>query len=179
MLTLYHGTSSRRLQSIRKHGLVPRGTVRGATGNFRGWRRSKDFVYLTDCFAMSYAMRSQKDRDEIVIIRATVEEEDLYPDEDFICLQKNAWPEDMKLADRHRAVDLYGWQEFWSYSLKHHGTVATPLVAPDKLEVRIVPNRLWADLGGDLSLSPLAHQLLGAMYRAKMDEYFAATEPPP
>lgn len=63
-MRLYHGTSSRHLDTILQHGIVPRGDT---PSNWPA-ASSSERVYLTNAYAMYFAQSSRKDRSEDVVI---------------------------------------------------------------------------------------------------------------
>lgn len=84
-VTLYHGTSSKRLAGILKEGILPRSETQ--LGNFQGSIESrKGFVYLSDAFPIFYASNAADadQSDGMVVLQVSVPMRSLYPDEDFI-----------------------------------------------------------------------------------------------
>lgn len=63
-MRLYHGTSSRHLDTILEHGLVPRGDT---PSNWPA-ASSAERVYLTNAYAMYFAQSSRKDRSEDLLV---------------------------------------------------------------------------------------------------------------
>jgi hypothetical protein len=63
-MRLYHGTSSRHLDRILEHGLVPRGN---AVSNWEA-ASANDHIYLTAAYGMYFAQSSRKARSEDLLI---------------------------------------------------------------------------------------------------------------
>ncbi|MCV9963522.1 hypothetical protein OIU34_16590 [Pararhizobium sp. BT-229] len=73
-MRLYHGTSSRHLDTILQQGIVPRGDT---PSNWPA-ASSSERVYLTNAYAMYFAQSSRKDRSEDLLVVEI--ETDLLPD---------------------------------------------------------------------------------------------------
>jgi hypothetical protein len=94
-MRLYHGTSSRHLEAILEHGLVPR---HDAPSNWTA-ASSSERVYLTNAYAMYFAQAARVDSSEDLVIVEV--DTDLLPDQS--CLQADedtAW-----FIWQHDAID--------------------------------------------------------------------------
>jgi len=80
-MILYHGTDSKNLQSILTKGLLPRKDTGKQVydGNFTS---NKNFTYLTWWNPVAHAYTANENSP--AIIKVDVDENDLYPDEDFL-----------------------------------------------------------------------------------------------
>ena len=92
-MILYHGTTSRHLDSIREHGLLPRYDERPTR-----WAENPsatDRVYLTNAYAVWFAWTAAEAGEKGVVVAVDVEEEDLVADEDYLAQtnwQDEHWP---------------------------------------------------------------------------------------
>lgn len=123
-ITLYHGTSLRRLRNILDDGLQPRGD--DDLGNWSGFPSKAGFVYLTDAYAGFFAQTSldRTDPDDLpVIVEVKVDERNLYPDEDILA---QVWAEaaGRPLREVHDMIDPKQHQDLWRDSLEGLGNVA-------------------------------------------------------
>lgn len=94
-MRLYHGTSSRHLETILEHGLVPRGN---APSNWTA-ASSAERVYLTNAYAMYFAQASRKDSSEDLVVVEI--DTDLLPDQ--TCLQADE--DTVWFVWQHDAID--------------------------------------------------------------------------
>jgi hypothetical protein len=112
-IILYHGTSKKYADKIMKEGFKSR----SETGN-SNWDHTiishEDFVYLTYAYAFYFAQTASSDNHKIAsIIKVEVDEEDIFPDEDFI-RQVNKIPN----CDD---VDIIDYKHCGNLSLDHLG----------------------------------------------------------
>ena len=94
-MRLYHGTSSRHLETILAYGLVPRGD---APSNWTA-ASSAERVYLTNAYAMYFAQASRKDSSEDLVVVEI--DTDLLPDQ--ACLQADE--DTVWFVWQHDAID--------------------------------------------------------------------------
>lgn len=82
-MILFHGTSSRFLKPILKHGLRPRKLTGRST--YEGHLESnEELVYLTDVYPLQFAaIAIEKHGGNMLIVSVNVPEEKLLPDTDF------------------------------------------------------------------------------------------------
>jgi hypothetical protein len=175
--TLYHGTSPSRLEHILKHGLLPRSEER--KGNWKGPLESKDgLVYLSTWMPVYYAANAQEDHDDgFTILKVRVKERDMYPDEDFI-LPAIARTEKVSLATLRTMHSLHPkkFKKYAADSLRALGSVAVKEVKPkDIIDHRTIPfdMELWSWMGGDTTVSPIAHHINGPKYKHRLELLFS------
>ena len=126
-MILYHGTTSRHLDSIREHGLLPRYDERPTRWDENP--SATDRVYLTNAYAVWFAWTAAEAGEKGVVVAVDVEEEDLVADEDYLA-QTNwqdealAFLQDMSLEQR----TLY-WKNAHHPSPPWHSMVS-PTSAP-------------------------------------------------
>jgi len=88
-MKLWHGTSSRFLDLILEHGLLPKAALEeyGIESGEQHWKEfpSRDeCVYLTDTYPLYFAASRSEYPEKMLIIETEVDEGLLEPDEDFI-----------------------------------------------------------------------------------------------
>lgn len=112
-MELYHGTSIKHLESIKERGLLPRSYT--GISNYKHNISNKDFVYLTNCFAMDRALKAIKDREDAVIFRVIPNLYSLYPDDDYVRY---------KYYIRYNNINIREWKDEWMLSLESYGLTA-------------------------------------------------------
>ena len=137
ILTLYHGTTKRALEQIKKEGIRPRDNKKS---NWSGVGKSRsDLVYLTTCFACYYACRACKKKgDKAIIIKLKIDSKQipLYADEEFLfktselCKAKNI-KQQIKNYDSIDPKDYF--EDTWEESIKHMGTVTAEYISKECL----------------------------------------------
>jgi hypothetical protein len=137
-MILYHGTDSKNLESILANGLLPR----KETGNIvytGGLASNQDFTYLTRYNPVAHAYSI--DENKPVILKVDVDENDLYPDEDYLereltleslCSTGIAW--EGNPAD----IDISKYKDKWKESYLIFGNVAIKSVPPEKIVDHVV-----------------------------------------
>lgn len=121
-MLLYHGTSSRHLESIKKDGLLPRGRARG------NWRhndmdsRAKS-VYLTTLYAAYFALVAADQEDElpmiVVVDTDLLDTSKLHADEDFLAQTTREEGTVRALTKYYRKICT---NYCWEPSIEHLGT---------------------------------------------------------
>ena len=173
-MILYHGTTSRHLDSIREHGLLPRYDERPTRWDENP--SATDRVYLTNAYAVWFAWTAAEAGEKGVVVAVDVEEEDLVADEDYLA-QTNwqdealAFLQDMSLQER----TLY-WKErapsfppMAQHSLANLGTVAH--MGPCLDIVKIVEFDPLVAMEHDPTISLLNFRMLGDQYRAMTKDF--------
>ena len=131
-MILYHGTDSKNLDSILEKGILPR----KYTGNivYGGkFASNQDFVYLTRWNPVAHAYSI--DENSPVILKVDVDENDLYPDEDF--LERIQFLQTGHSKDP-KDIDITQFKEMWRKSYDLFGNVAIKQVPPDKIVSHVV-----------------------------------------
>jgi hypothetical protein len=157
-MILYHGTTTKHLESIRKNGLVPRGKK---PGNYEGKIASRsDLVYLTSCYAAYYALCARTDgEDKPVVLKIEIDPKKtrLYPDEDFLY---HAIQPQQKLEDIEPRV----YEDHWEKSLNYMGVVAVDEVPTENIIGYHVGEGMDFINHCDPSVSPLNYKVCSGMY---------------
>ena len=171
-ITLYHGTSTKHMDSILKNGLLPRDKT--GNSNWDGPVESKaGFVYLTTAYPVYFAFCTAKEENEdLLILRVKVKLADLYPDEDFVAMflhQHFPRFQKMPLNQVNQFVDMETNKFLAEDSLNLNGKVAVKGVSAKNITGHVVIeqknlNAILA-LGGDSVPVPLAYRFLGDHYR--------------
>jgi hypothetical protein len=137
-MILYHGTDSKNLDSILARGLLPR----KFTGNkvYGGEFASNDsFTYLTRWNPVAHAYSI--DENSPLILKVDVDENDLYPDEDFI-ERELSWESIVKTGKAWEGkiseIDVSQFKDKWWLSYNVFGSVAIREVPPEKIVDHIV-----------------------------------------
>jgi hypothetical protein len=177
-MILYHGTSARHLHAIQRHGLLPR-EITGES-NWSGDIESKEgFVYLTDAYPVYYATEpafaEESAPADLLILKVDVDEDRLYPDEDFIVWALAEGNQDVQEQLRP-FIDPRDYKNAWHLSLEHNGVVCTPEVSPERILDHRVIARSEAELIFELGLEPLPkpenYRLIGRHYRRCIEVLF-------
>jgi hypothetical protein len=177
-MILYHGTTERHLRAIQRHGLLPR-RITGES-NWSGDVESKeDFVYLTDAYPVYYAVGPAFAEEcapaDLLILKVDVDENRLYPDEDFIVWALAEGNQDVAQA-LPPFIDPREYKGAWHLSLEHNGVVCTPKVLPERILNHHVIARSDAELIFELGLEPLPspenYQFIGSHYRRCIEVLF-------
>lgn len=177
--TLYHGTSSGRIERILKDGLLPRSEER--VGNWKGDLESHaGYVYLSTWMPMYYAAQAGEKDDDFAILKVRVKERDLYPDEDFI-IQALARQHGLnaKTLRSMKSLKLGQFKKEALTSLRVLGSVAVKQVRPKDILAHHVVKfdiELWSWMGGDISVSPINYRINGPRYRHRLELLFAEGE---
>lgn len=137
-MILYHGTDSKNLESILKNGLLPRKD----TGQqvYKGALASNEnFTYLTRWNPVAHAYSI--DENSPAILKVNVDEDELYPDEDFI-ERMLSWD---NLVEKGEAlhinpseIDIMQYKDMWERSWDLFGNVAIKHVPPEKILDHVV-----------------------------------------
>lgn len=132
-MKLYHGTNGRWLDNILTRGIEPRGR-RTARNNWKHvpHQSNPTCVYLTDSYAPYFAFNATRGKDPLCAVIEVetdrLNEEDLYPDEDFL-EQVGRGADDVPGTMSERTLHYRARQfdynpEAAKLSLKHLGTCA-------------------------------------------------------
>ena len=137
-MIFYHGTDSKNLDSILAKGLLPRKD----TGNlvYGGDLASNEhFTYLTRWNPVAHAYSI--DENKPVIIKVDVDENDLYPDEDFI-ERELSWESIVATGKAWKGnpsdIDISKYKDKWLESYHLFGNVAIKHVPPEKIVAHVV-----------------------------------------
>ena len=131
-MKLYHGTSSKRLERIRKHNLKPRGRRIG--NDWGEYPSAPDRVYLTSSYAFYFSFSTAaNDGSEPVVLEVEFPdfEEDLYlteflvPDEDG--LAQHTFPVDHPLAKLNK-LSLKQKTKWWRRHAPEHTYLTKPSI---------------------------------------------------
>jgi len=158
-MILYHGTDSKNLDSILAKGLLPRKD----TGNivYSGDLASNEhFTYLTRWNPVAHAYSI--DENKPVIIKVDVDEEDLYPDEDWL-ERELSWESIVATGKawhgKPSELDINSNKEKWRESYHLFGNVAIKHVPPEKIIDHIVLDP--SDFSYHCGLGAQGNQLIG------------------
>jgi len=177
----FHGTTENCLNSIEKHGLIPRGKRKGVWKEFPS---ATDRVYLTTAYAIYYATAAAtivKQRNGKKL-RGVVIEVDPYPgnfvaDEDALAQQRwmdeeFLWLNELSLEDRtafwrNNAPDYPG-MAWWSQEAL--GTFAHMGKIPPSQIKKVVTFDITEDhlFGHDPSITLMNYKMLGGRYEAAL-----------
>jgi hypothetical protein len=178
-MILYHGTSERHLHAIQRNGLLPRRMT--GESNWIGNVASKEgFVYLTDAYPVYFAVGPAVAADgppaDLLILKVEVDENRLYPDEDFIAWAVTDGIQGVRQEEANPFIDPRAHKGVWRQSLQHNGVVCTPEVSPERILGHRVIGRDEAELIAELGLepmpTPLNYQFMGSHYRRCIEALF-------
>jgi len=178
-MILYHGTTARHLHAIHQHGLLPRRTT--GESNWSGNVASKEeFVYLTDAYPVYYAVGPafavESAPADLLILKVDVNEDRLYPDEDFIAWALTNGIQGVRQAEMNPYIDPRSYKDMWRLSLEHNGVVCTPEVSPERILDHHVIGRSETELIFELGVEPMPtpenYGLIGSHYRRCIEVLF-------
>lgn len=182
-MILYHGTTMKNLEKIKKQGLKPRGKRKSNWETGIGKSR-KDLVYLTNCYAPYYADGACKENDFPVIIKVDIDPKkiDLYPDEEFIFRTTDLCKADdvSNAIKLYEAIDPTDVEQFtntktgkpvsWEDSLEYMGTVTAKYIPLECLVGYYKPKSVMEfTIACDPSVSPLNYKICGAGYKQYLE----------
>lgn len=158
MLFLYHGTTTKYLPEIMQKGLLPRSKT-GVETNWPGLPSKKDFTYLSSGFAFAYACKAVSEEGEYpVVVRAKVEPDELFPDEDFIgiCLKRGEGIDVVR--ETIQSVDIRSYSpETALQSLEYLGTCACEGIEAKRLAGWVIVKNKYLVQEGTLTDVNLGH----------------------
>lgn len=176
MVTLYHGTSSRYLEAILREGLRPR-SVTGVRNHWKEFPSRPGLVYLTSAYPVYFAVTAADEGGVPVILKVEVNEEALYPDEDYLVILA-AEQSGEELSEIHHLFDPTEYKEMWNLSLGHAGLACTPEIKADAiLDHRVLGNpRLMELSGADAVPNYINYAVMGTHYEKCLDLIFSKGE---
>jgi len=178
---LYHGTNTANLKKILKDGICPRGNNEG---NWEHTIRSRnDMVYLTNSYAVYFAMCSMSEDDmhsmvvDPVVLEVEVDTKSLYPDEDFMeqATRNNAmWQdyfmsighEDMTARTEYFRDNISEFQDDYTNSLKYLGNACyLGEIKPESIKRYSVLDvgKVWEY--SDPTITLMNYKICGSKYR--------------
>jgi hypothetical protein len=164
-LIIYHGTSKRNAEKIIKEGFK--------TNNIKNnWvvKSKEGFVSFSLSYAPFFAQATNKE--ELAIIKVEIDEEDLYPEDDFMMylIGKPAYTK-KELEE----IDFEENKHLWRGSLKHMGNVNAK---PDKIKIIGVTFFSSKNLlmKCDPVISPMNYMIMGRYY-LEMTEWIYSGKP--
>jgi len=178
-IRLFHGTSSKYLNHILKHGISPA----SVTGNKGNWEHTitahQDAVYLSTSYAPYFAMCSIKNerKEKALIIEvdpSQLQEEFLYPDEDVlphIIKIEDSESLDINIITQYFRDNIKDYQQYWEASLALLGNCAYHQIIPPKAFKTValfdqMKNKSAWMKSVDPSIIPINYQILGHNYFA-------------
>lgn len=180
---LYHGTTVDRLDSILKHGLLPRAQQVHGESVWPDNPSKAEFVYLTLAHALYYALAARNTREGLpapVLLEidgAALRESHLAPDEDAL-IQGCGDVEAMRSLARR--IDLEQERGLWQMSLDTLGNIAHKGSVP----VGAIRRYVTVDydrapsvchLAADASIGAESYQFCGAHHRSLIQHLFDST----
>lgn len=174
-ITLYHGTSEKRLEQIMKEGLKPRGEEQSNWEEGIGKSRP-DLVYLTNCYACYYASCASQEGDRPVVLKIEIDTDEftLYPDEEFIF--RTSFKSGEGLSPE-KAIELYEsidptefWDdEDWKASLRFMGTVTTPNIPVENIVGYAIGEGTEFFMNCDPTISPINYRFMSGSYMSYLE----------
>jgi hypothetical protein len=162
-LIFYHGTSEANAKKILAEGFKVEGVK-------RNWKiiPKTGLCYFSLAYAIFYAMNGDNKEKEqkIAIIKVAIDEDDLYPEDDFIMY---AMGKPKYTQEELDAVDFEKIKHLWKKSVIYMGNVSAK---PDKVKVLGVTYFYGRQLQYfcDPVITPLNFKYMGDYYR-KMTEW--------
>ena len=185
-LILYHGTSLTNFQKIKKQGIKPRGNKKS---NWQGIGLSRpDLVYLTNCYAIYYAMAANKNKKTniknpgiILKIQVDPKKIKLYLDEEFIYhilkynqadnkqmaeeLYQTINPKNLNKLIKNSFYKLPTWQD----SLNYMGTVSCDYIPKENI-ISYAEISVKDSLFCDPTINPLNYKIMAGEYIRQLEK---------
>ena len=164
MITLYHGTSIKNADKIMKKGFA----IRKDEGNWKEEYISKeDFVYFTSAYPFFYGSNASGEKDKKAsVIKIEIDEEYLYPDEDFLIQASGS------KMELNTEIDIDNYKHYGMDSLNKMGNVAIKDLDEIKIISRkdfdIVEMALWCDP----CMSIMNFMIMGEYYKTLTKNWF-------
>lgn len=154
----YHGTSAEKAKKIMKEGFKRM--------NNSTWQvKSKEgFVYFSLAYAPFYAMASGDT--DLALIKVSVENKDLYPDEDFVMYGLN---KPVYSQQELNEINLEDYKQYWKNSINYLGNASAKYNKVKIVGVRYFDGRKLM-LVCDPSITPLNYKFMGEYYK-KLSDY--------
>ncbi len=154
-MILFHGTSARNAKKIEQHGFVEK--VKN------NWKivSKKGFVYLSTAYAPFFAEHANKKGYKLAIIKAEVDESNLFPDDDFIMRALGKTVYTQKELD---AIKLEDYAHLWIKSLEYMGTVAAHPEDVEIIGIRYFDGKNLF-LKCDPCITPMNFKIMGNYYK--------------
>jgi hypothetical protein len=172
MNNLYHGTNAKNLNAILSKGIQPRGNKKG---NWDAFPSRPDMIYLTTAYAPYFAIQSCDSGQKALILELDhnkLDQENLYPDEDFI-VQCLAAQNNQDIDDIHEDIKdtLECYQHHFEDSINGLGNVCYMGVVPPDAISRycLIDPKTRSDLmmmSLDPSISLMNYRFCGSRYRS-------------
>ena len=166
-MILYHGTSKLNADKIIKNGFRP--------DKKYNWhvKSKKGFIYLSLAYAPFYAMSAKSKDNTGALIQVYVDEDRLYPDEDFIM---HALGSPTYTQEQLDEVDLEGYKSLYKDSLKYLGNAC---VKPIDVVINGVQ---YFDMKKlimvcDPSISPMNYKFMGIYYQKLTEWIYEGNKP--
>lgn len=179
-LILFHGTSLKHFEKIRKQGIMPR---KRRKSNWEGIGLSRpDLVYLTSCYACYYAAIAsdslKNDAPIILKIKVDPTKIKLYVDEEFIyhALSYNRADNKAMAEDLYQSIDpkkidkgigitgRFKRKPTWEDSLNYLGTVSCDFIPPESIMGYATLSRSEILRYCDPTISVINYKIMGGQY---------------
>jgi hypothetical protein len=113
---------------------------------------------------------------DLLILKVDVDEDRLYPDEDFIAWAMTDGIQGVRQEELNPFIDPRAHKNDWRQSLERNGVVCTPEVLPERILDHRVIRRSEAELIDELGLepmpTPLNYRYMGSHYRRCIEALF-------
>lgn len=162
-LIFFHGTSEKNARQIEKHGFKS-----DCQYNWK-IKGKKGFVYLSTAYAPFYAMCADKEGNGLALIKVEVDENHLFPEDDFLMTALGKPKYTQKELDQ---IKLKDYKKYWKESVQHMGNVAVKPQNIKILGIRYFNGKglLWFC---DPVISPINYKVCGEYYK-KLSEWIYA-----
>ncbi len=164
---LYHGTSVEAAEQIKLHGF--------STGVSNNWKvKSKPgFVYLSLAYAPFFAEAAKSKSHNRVLIKVSIPESKLYPDDDFIMFYLNKPVYTNKDLAK---INLEDYKFLTKQSLDHLGNASAK---PQDIKIigfrEFNSSKLWQVC--DPSITPLNYRFMGGYYKGLSNWIYSGKTP--
>lgn len=179
-MILFHGTSTAYKERILREGLRPRCEtgISNWSDIHNGMVESKpNLVYLTLAYPVYFAMQATEEPHDLLILKIEIDEEELYPDEDFLAYAlKHQDNMELPLHAINPLVDPLENQQLATHCLQYNGIAAALQVSPKQIiDHKIIKGddyRTILAIGGDSMPIPLNFKILGKLYQKSIEALF-------
>jgi len=162
-MKIYHGTTKERAQSILREGFTTNGKANWLVPS------RKDFVYLSLAYAPFFSISADSPGEDHAIVLCEVDEEDLYPDDDFLML---ALGKPVYTIEDLAQVNFEDYKHAWTQSLDKLGSVSARFDRVRAIDFTSYEGLRMLTLC-DPVIAPINYLLMGGYYRWLSDKLYA------
>lgn len=163
-MKIYHGTSSKHLDSIMNNGLL----FKRENSNWEHTFKSIDnMIYLSNCYAPYFARAACKDNEDLIIVETSLYDlnvKKLYPDEDFVAQGISREFGSLEDAHKHVIKHFKKYQGYALDSLEKFGNIAYKGTIKKISRICVIPSDCKFMCAVDPTITIMNHYIMGKYY---------------